>query len=113
MIQSLNENSLIQPFHIAMTHQDFEDFEKNAVSNFEEIEKNRTKNFEEAEIGPLQMFEAALDVPAESLMYLQTKYNIQTARKDSSLKQALKEIRKKIQKPPMFLAIPGIVSKLK
>jgi hypothetical protein len=40
MIQSLNENSLIQPFHIAMTRQDFEDFEKNAVSNFEEIEKN-------------------------------------------------------------------------
>lgn len=57
------------------------------------------------------MFEAALDVPAESLMYLQTKYNIQTARKDSSLKQALKEIRKKIQKPPIVLAIPGIVSK--
>ena len=38
MIQSLNENSLIQPFHIA--RQDLEDFEKNAVSNFEEIEKN-------------------------------------------------------------------------
>ena len=37
---TLNENSLIQPFHIAMTRQDFEDFEKNAVSNFEEIEKN-------------------------------------------------------------------------
>ena len=30
-----------------MTRQDFEDFEKNAVSNFEEIEKNRIKNFEE------------------------------------------------------------------
>jgi addiction module HigA family antidote len=40
------------------------------------------------------MFEAALDIPAESLMFLQTKYNIQTARKDSSLKQVLKEIRK-------------------
>lgn len=40
------------------------------------------------------MFEAALDVPAESLMFLQTKYNIQTARKDSSLNKLLKEIRK-------------------
>ena len=30
-----------------MTRQDFEDFEKNAVSNFEEIEKNRIKDFEE------------------------------------------------------------------
>jgi len=40
------------------------------------------------------MFEAALDVPADSLMYLQTKYNMQTARKDSSLLDMLKEIRK-------------------
>ncbi len=40
------------------------------------------------------MFEAALDVPADSLMYLQTKYNMQTARKDSSLSDVLKEIRK-------------------
>ena len=40
------------------------------------------------------MFEAALDVPADSLMYLQTKYNMQTARKDSSLVDILKEIRK-------------------
>lgn len=40
------------------------------------------------------MFEAALDVPADSLMYLQTKYNMQTARKDSSLSDILKEIRK-------------------
>ena len=40
------------------------------------------------------MFEAALDVPADSLMYLQTKYNMQTARKDSSLFDMLKEIRK-------------------
>lgn len=31
------------------------------------------------------MFEAVLDVPADSLMYLQTKYNMQTARKDSSV----------------------------
>ena len=40
------------------------------------------------------MFEAALDVPADSLMYLQTKYNMQTARKDSSLFDILKEIKK-------------------
>lgn len=40
------------------------------------------------------MFEAALDVPADSLMYLQTKYNMQTARKDSSLLNVLKSIRK-------------------
>ena len=40
------------------------------------------------------MFEAAIDVPADSLMYLQTKYNMQTARKDSSVLDVLKEIRK-------------------
>lgn len=40
------------------------------------------------------MFEAALDVPADSLMYLQTKYNMQTARKDSSLTDVLKRVRK-------------------
>ena len=40
------------------------------------------------------MFEAALDVPADSLMYLQTKYNMQTARKDSSIMATLKEIKK-------------------
>ena len=39
------------------------------------------------------MFEAALDVPADSLMYLQTKYNMQTARTDSSLLNLLKNIR--------------------
>ena len=39
------------------------------------------------------MFEAALDVPADSLMYLQTKYNMQTARKDSSLFDMLKGIK--------------------
>ncbi len=38
------------------------------------------------------MFEAALDVPADSLMYLQTKYTMQTARKDSSLLNVLKSI---------------------
>ena len=40
------------------------------------------------------MFEAALDVPADSLMYLQTKYNMQTARKDSTIMDMLKEIRR-------------------
>ena len=40
------------------------------------------------------MFEAALDVPADSLMYLQTKYNMQTARKDSALLDTLKQIKK-------------------
>ena len=40
------------------------------------------------------MFEAALDIPADSLMYLQTKYNLQTARKDSSMRKALKKVRK-------------------
>lgn len=40
------------------------------------------------------MFEAALDVPADSLMYLQTKYNMQMARKDSALLNLLKDIKK-------------------
>lgn len=40
------------------------------------------------------MFEAALDVPADSLMYLQTKYNLQTARKDASILNVLQGIRK-------------------
>jgi len=40
------------------------------------------------------MFEAALDIPADSLMYLQTKYNMQTARKDSSLLDVINKIRK-------------------
>jgi len=31
------------------------------------------------------MFEAALDIPADALMYMQTKYNLQTARKDSKI----------------------------
>ena len=38
------------------------------------------------------MFEAALDVPADSLMYLQTKYNMQTARCDKTILDRLKEI---------------------
>lgn len=40
------------------------------------------------------MFEAALDVPADSLMNLQVKYNLQTARTDSSFKGILEGIRK-------------------
>ena len=40
------------------------------------------------------MFEAALDVLADSLMYLQMKYNMQTARRDSSMAELLKKIRK-------------------
>lgn len=40
------------------------------------------------------MFEAALGVPADSLMYLQTKYNMQTARKDTAIIKVLEKIRK-------------------
>lgn len=40
------------------------------------------------------MFEAALDVPADSLMYLQMKYNMQTARNDKSFLSVLKGVRK-------------------
>ena len=40
------------------------------------------------------MFEAALDVPADALMYLQMKYNMQTTRKDKSVADVLKGIRK-------------------
>ena len=40
------------------------------------------------------MFEAALDGPADSLMYLQTKYNMQTARKDTTIMDMLKGIRR-------------------
>lgn len=40
------------------------------------------------------MFEAVLDVPADSLMYLQMKYNLHVARKDSSIVNRLKELRK-------------------
>lgn len=40
------------------------------------------------------MFEAALGVPAESLMNLQLKYNIQTAMQDKSLLKKLNRIRK-------------------
>lgn len=40
------------------------------------------------------MFEAALDIPADALMYLQMKYNMQTTRKDKSVTEVLKGIRK-------------------
>ncbi len=38
------------------------------------------------------MFEAALGVPAEALMRLQLKYNIQQARTDKTLTARLKQI---------------------
>lgn len=40
------------------------------------------------------MFEAALDIPADSLMRLQLKYNMQQAMGDPSLTERLKQIRK-------------------
>lgn len=40
------------------------------------------------------MFEAALDVPADSLLRLQLKYNMQVAQKDNKLLSRLAEIRK-------------------
>lgn len=40
------------------------------------------------------MFEAALGVPADSLMCLQSKYNMQTVRSDKSRSNQLKSIRK-------------------
>lgn len=40
------------------------------------------------------MFEAALDIPADSLMRLQLKYNMQQAMNDPSLTKRLKQIRK-------------------
>jgi len=40
------------------------------------------------------MFEAALDIPAEPLMELQLKYNMQVARKDDKLATRLKNITK-------------------
>jgi addiction module HigA family antidote len=40
------------------------------------------------------MFEAALGVPADSLMRLQLKYNLQAAQKDSKLIKRLAQIRK-------------------
>ena len=40
------------------------------------------------------MFEAALNVPADSLMRLQLKYNMHIAQSDSKLSKRLAEIRK-------------------
>ena len=40
------------------------------------------------------MFEAALNIPADSLMRLQLKYNMQIAQKDNKLLSRLAEIRK-------------------
>ena len=40
------------------------------------------------------MFEAALNVPADSLMRLQLKYNMHAAQSDSKLSKRLAEIRK-------------------
>lgn len=40
------------------------------------------------------MFEAALGVPADSLMRLQLKYNMQQAMSDPSLSERLNQIRK-------------------
>ena len=40
------------------------------------------------------LFEAALDVPADSLMRIQLKYNMQVARKDKKLSVRLEAIRK-------------------
>jgi len=40
------------------------------------------------------MFEAALDVPADYLMRLQLKYNMQVAQKDKKFLSRLAEIRK-------------------
>ncbi|MFV0554533.1 MAG: HigA family addiction module antitoxin [Mangrovibacterium sp.] len=40
------------------------------------------------------MFEAALDVPADSLMRLQLKYNMHVAQADSALTKRLAQIRK-------------------
>ena len=38
------------------------------------------------------MFEAALDIPADALMNIQTKYNMQTARQDRKLLTWLSKI---------------------
>jgi len=40
------------------------------------------------------MFEAALDIPAESLMRLQLKYNMQQTASDKSFMERLNQIRK-------------------
>jgi plasmid maintenance system antidote protein VapI len=45
-------------------------------------------------ISTAMMFEAALDIPADSLMHLQLKYNLQVAQKDNKLLSRLAEIHK-------------------
>ncbi len=40
------------------------------------------------------IFEAALDIPADSLLKMQMKYNMHTARKDNVLLEKLKYIRR-------------------
>jgi antitoxin HigA-1 len=40
------------------------------------------------------MFEAALDIPADSLLKLQLKYNMHTAMSDNKLTEKLKNIRR-------------------
>lgn len=40
------------------------------------------------------MIEAALDIPAESLMKLQLKYNMQMAQRDNSFMERLNNIRR-------------------
>lgn len=40
------------------------------------------------------LFEAALDIPADSLMRLQLKYNMQKAASDPSFMERLKKVRK-------------------
>jgi addiction module HigA family antidote len=42
------------------------------------------------------MFEAALGIPAYSLINIQTEYNLQVAQKDSKLLSKLAEIRKMV-----------------
>lgn len=45
-------------------------------------------------ISTAMMFEAALDIPADSLMRLQLKYNMQQASSDQTLLERLNKIRK-------------------
>ncbi|MDR0796781.1 MAG: HigA family addiction module antidote protein [Tannerella sp.] len=47
-------------------------------------------------VATAMMFEAALDIPADSLMHLQLKYNMQEAQGDSKLLSRLAEIRKMV-----------------
>jgi addiction module HigA family antidote len=47
-------------------------------------------------IATAMMFEAALDIPADSLMRLQLKYNMHIAQKDNKLLSRLAEIRKMV-----------------